>query len=114
MKNELGHVRNDLYDKKALLQDKTNKLQENEKNLKELEKSAEAKRRAHKGIVDEKEATINSLKKIIAKGNDISSVNNQVCYSRCSIFGNPSLLLFPPPPALQIPPPLVRLHFFLR
>ena len=85
MKNELRHVRNDLFDKKALLQDKTYRLQECEKSMKKLEKTTEDKRRAHKRIVDEKEALINDLKKKIAKRNDITIENNQVCY-RSLIF----------------------------
>ena len=79
VKNELRHVRNDLYDKKALLQDKTSRLQNCESMLKKLQKTAEAKRRAHKRIVDEKEAIINDLKKQIVKGNDTGGENNQIC-----------------------------------
>ena len=79
MKNELRHVRNDLFDKKALLQDKKYRLQECERSMKKLEKTAEDKRRAHKSIVDEKEALINDLKKKIAKRNGKTIEKNQVC-----------------------------------
>ena len=82
VKNELKHVRNDLYDKKALLQDKTSRLLDCESMLKKLQKTAEAKRRAHKRIVDEKDAIIKDLKKKMGKGNDTHNENNQVCYSR--------------------------------